>query len=174
MGNGHALEIGLKKKSSISPENYLRITEMKAASIEGDMYLGALFGGGKDADVEILAKIGRILGILATLRDDLIDVFDIEELFQRISTKDLPLPLLFAMREREAKRKIKAIISKDDMTEDDISKLVDITLKASPVIRLRNKMQLLIKEGIELAINLTVRKMKGNLQTLLSFMLEDL
>ena len=68
---------------------------MKAASVEADMYLGALFGGGKKEEIEVLAKIGRILGILATLRDDLVDVFDIEELNMRLAVKDLPLPLIF-------------------------------------------------------------------------------
>jgi geranylgeranyl pyrophosphate synthase len=72
VGNAHALEVGLKERKNVTPSDYLKITEMKAASIEADMHFGALFGGGEDADVEVLARIGRILGILATLRDDLI------------------------------------------------------------------------------------------------------
>jgi geranylgeranyl pyrophosphate synthase len=101
VGNAHALEVGLKKRKNVTPKDYMKITEMKAASLEADMYLGALFGGGKDAEVDVLARVGRILGILATLRDDLIDVFDIEELRQRISVQDLPLPLLFAIQDQE-------------------------------------------------------------------------
>jgi geranylgeranyl pyrophosphate synthase len=174
VGNAHALEVGLKERKNIAPNDYLKITEMKAASIEADMHLGALFGGGKDAEVEVLARVGRILGILATLRDDLIDVFDIEELRQRISVQDLPLPLLFAMQDQKAKGKVMNIISKPKITKSDVATLVDFTLEAKSVVQLKNQMQLLIGEGLALTNNLPKAKLQSKIQSLLSFMLEDL
>jgi geranylgeranyl pyrophosphate synthase len=174
VGNAHALEVGLKERKSVTPDDYMKITEMKAASIEADMHLGALFGGGEDAEVEVLARLGRILGILATLRDDLIDVFDIEELRQRISVQDLPLPLLFAMQDQKAKGKVMNIISKPKITKSDVTELVDFTLEAKPVVKLREKMQLLIEEGLHLTNNFSNAKSRNRLKALLSFMLEDL
>jgi geranylgeranyl pyrophosphate synthase len=174
VGNAHALEVGLKKRKNVTPNEYVKITEMKAASIEADMHLGALFGGGKDAEVEVLARVGRILGILATLRDDLIDVFDIEELRQRISVQDLPLPLLFAMQDQKAKGKVRNIISKPKITKSDVATLVDFTLEAKTVVQLKNQMQFLIEEGLALTNNLPNVKLKSKIQSLLSFMLEDL
>jgi len=174
VGNAHALEVGLKEIKNFPPNDYMKITEMKAASIEADMHLGALFGGGEDAEVEVLARIGRILGILATLRDDLIDVFDIEELRQRISVQDLPLPLLFAMQDQEAKGKVMNILSKLRITSGDVATLVDFTLEAKSVVQLKNQMQLLIEEGLNLLKNLQTTKLQSQLQALLSFMLEDL
>lgn len=56
VGNAHALEVGLKERKDIAPSDYLKITEMKAASIEADLHFGALFGGGKDAEVDVLGK----------------------------------------------------------------------------------------------------------------------
>ena len=174
VGNAHALEVGLKERKNITPSEYIKITEMKAASIEADMHFGALFGGGKDADVKVLTRIGRILGILATLRDDLIDVFDIEELRQRISVQDLPLPLLFAMQDQEAKEKTINILSKSKITKSDVAMLVDFTLEAAPIVQLKNRMQLLIEEGLNLTNKLLTTKLQSKLQALLSFMLEDL
>ena len=174
VGNAHALEVGLKKRKNVTPNEYVKITEMKAASIEADMHLGALFGGGKDAEVEVLARVGRILGILATLRDDLIDVFDIEELRQRISVQDLPLPLLFAMQDQKAKGKVRNIISKPKITKSDVATLVDFTLEAKTVVHLKNQMQFLIGEGLALTNNLPNVKLKSKIQSLLAFMLEDL
>jgi geranylgeranyl pyrophosphate synthase len=174
VGNAHALEVGMKKRGKVTPNDYMKITEMKAAGLEVDMYLGALFGGGEDAEVQILAKVGRILGILATLRDDLIDVFDIEELCQRIAVNDLPLPLIFAMQERDSKEKVVSIISKPQMTEDDVAELVDVTLAAKSAVELKEKMQLLIGEGISLVRKLTNNVLRNKLQSLLSFMIEDL
>lgn len=174
MGNAHALEIGVKKSKIITPQNYLKITEMKAAGIQADMYLGAYFGSGEEDDVNVLMKIGRLLGTLATLRDDLIDVFDIEELSQRISVNDLPIPVLFAMQDSKAKKQIAFIISKSRITTEDVAELVDVTLVTPSVVDLKRKMQILIEEGIKLTRNLTKGTIKKKLQAMFSYMLEEI
>jgi geranylgeranyl pyrophosphate synthase len=174
VGNAHAMEIGFKSEGKISPEIYMKITEMKAASIEADMFIGALFGGGNKAEIDILARIGRILGILATLRDDIVDVFDISELSERIAVDDLPVPLLLAIEDQEIKGEIIRITRKQKMTRKDIDKLVDLTLAAPSVKRIRKKMQLLIVEGMTLSKKLPTTKLQENLQALLKFMLEDI
>ena len=174
VGNAHALEVGLKERKSITPSEYMKITVMKAASIEADMHFGALFGGGKDADVAVLARIGRILGILATLRDDLIDVFDIEELRQRISVQDLPLPLMFAMQDQKIKGKVRVILSKAKITKSDVATLVDFTIESDTNVQMKNTMQLLIEEGLHLTNKLPKKKLLTKLQVILAFMLEDL
>ena len=173
VGNAHALEVGLKRRGSITPEDYLKITEMKAAGLEVDMFLGSMFGEGEDDEVQLLSKVGRTLGVLATLRDDLIDVFDIEELAQRVAVNDLTLPLIFAMQDPKSKEKVGQIISKPQIKEEDIAELVDITLAAKPVIELKEKMQQLITEGFRL-VNELGKKKSTKLHILLSFMIEDL
>ena len=174
IGNAHALEVGLKERKNFAPNDFMKITEMKAASIEADMHLGALFGGGEDVEVEVLAKLGRILGILVMLREEFIDVFDIEELRQRISVRDLPPPILFAMRNKETKRKIMDIIAKPKITRSDVAELVDATLETESVVKLREKMQLLIEKGLHLTNTLPKPKLRSKLQAMLAFMLEDL
>ncbi|MGB9854528.1 MAG: polyprenyl synthetase family protein [Candidatus Bathyarchaeales archaeon] len=174
VGNAHAIEVSLKKQKSTVPDDYMKVIEMKAAGIELDMHLGALFGGGKNTEVETLAKLGRILGVLGTLREEFIDIFEIEELYQRVTTQDLPLPLSIAMQDQKTKRKVLNIISRPKITKNNINRLVDVVLEAEPVVKLKNKMQLLIKDGQSLTNTLPIAKLQSNLQLLLSFMLEDL
>jgi geranylgeranyl pyrophosphate synthase len=174
VGNAHALEVGLRERENVAPNDFMKISEMKAAGIEADMYVGAMFGGGEDVEVEVLAKFGRILGTLVMVRQEFIDVFDIEELRQRIYVQDLPPPLLFAMRNQKTKRKIMNIISKPKITTSDVSELVDATLEATPVLKLRNEMRLLVEKGLSFANNFPKPKPRRKLQTLLSVMLEDL
>jgi geranylgeranyl pyrophosphate synthase len=173
VGNAHALEVGLKERKNVAPNDYMKIIEMKAAGIEVDIHLGALFGG-EDAEVEALARLGRILGILATLRDEFIDVFETEELWQRISTQSLPLPVLLALRDQEAKGTVMSIISKPEITKSDVNELVDVILEAKTVVKLKHKMRLLIREGADLSNHLRKEKLRRSFQILLSFMLEDL
>jgi hypothetical protein len=66
------------------------------------------------------------------------------------------------------------IISKPKITKSDVAELVDFTLDAKPVVKLKEKMQLLIKNGLTLTNNLPNAKRRNKLKALLSFMLEDL
>ena len=174
VGNAHALEVGLKHEVNVDPDANLKVIEMKAAGIEADVYLGALFGRGTEAEVEASAKIGRILGILITLREEFVDVFELEELRQRIATQNLPLPLLFALNDQNAKKNIEEILLKPKITREDIDALVDLTLEAEPVKNLKKKMQLLMKKGSSLCYDLSSLKLQRVFQVLLQFMLEDL
>ena len=173
VGNAHSLEVCLKQNSRVTPNDYMMITEKKAASVEADLMLGALFGGGDETEVANFAKLGRIIGALATLRDDLVDVFDIEELRQRIAVQDLPLPLLFAMQDNNMNSKVTAILSKPKITNSEIAELVQLTLGSKPVEQMKNKMKLLIGKGLILLNKLPKKKLQ-KLQAVVSFMLEDL
>jgi len=174
VGNAHSLEVCLKKSKRMTFDDYMAITERKGASIEADMMFGALFGGGNETEVETLAKLGRIIGILVILRDDLVDVFDIQELRQRMAVQDLPLPLLFAMQDSKINLRVTSILSRPKLTSKAIAELVDFTLSAEPVEKLKKKMQLLIEEGLTLLKKLKKRKLARSLKAILTFMLEDL
>jgi geranylgeranyl pyrophosphate synthase len=174
MGKAHALEVNLKLEKKCTFEDYIRITEMKAAGIEADMYLGVLFGKGTKSECEILANTGRILGILATLRDDLIDIFDIEELRQRMSVRDWPLPLMFAMMNQDTPKSVANITKKGNITETNVAELVDFAFKSEPVIKMEEKMRCLIAQGLKLTNKLPANRSERQIQTLLKFMLEDL
>jgi len=174
VGNAHALEVGLRAKKDAAPEDYMKIIKIKAASIEAEMHLGALFGGGEDAEIETLARLGRILGVLGTLREEFIDVFEIEELRQRILAKDLPLPLMFAMQDKSARAEIMNIISKPKITKHSGATLLDVVLEAEPVVTLRKQMKQLTKEGRLLTNKNPKIQMRKQLQAILVFMLEDL
>jgi geranylgeranyl pyrophosphate synthase len=177
-GTAHALEVGSRQDETTTPDQYLKIVEMKAAAIEADMYLGALFGEGKESQINALSRLGRILGMLATIRDEFIDLFEIEELRQRICAQSLPSPVLFAMADQEARAKVMSAISKPKITRRDVNRLLDAVFEAKTVLKLRSKMRLLAKEGYELASTLLISQRKGKLQEefqlLFDFMLEDL
>jgi geranylgeranyl pyrophosphate synthase len=173
VGNAHSLEICLKKKKTVKQEEYLKIIEMKAAAMEIDIVLGAIYGGAKEDEIEVFARLGRIMGILTLLRDELIDVFDINELRQRIQVDDLPLPLQLAMHNPKTKTEINKVL-KIKMTKSTVSRIVDLTLESKPAKEMKGRMQLLIGEGQALLNKLPSKKPLDKLQAFVSFMLEDL
>ena len=174
VGNAHSFEVCTKQSVNPSLNDYLKIAELKGGSMEAFLMLGALFGGGNEADVVNLSRLGRIIGILVTLRDDLVDVFDIQELRQRIAAKDLPMPLVFALQDDKMNKEISFILSKSLIGESEVDELVNFTLKSNSAAKLRNKMQLLIEEGITLLNTLSNKKLQRKFQALVTLMLEDL
>jgi len=174
LGNAHALELDMKLRGEVLPDAYMRVLEMKASSIEADMRIGALVGGGTKEEIETLAEFGRILGMLATLREEFIDVFEVEELENRVHSECLPIPILYAMEDRESGRKIEKLLAKRGMTSKDIDRLVDIVFKSKSVIRLKKKMQDLVAQSFHLASEIHNENSSKLLRNLAECALEDL
>jgi len=174
LGNAHALELNVKERIDITPQEYMRILEMKAASVEADMRIGAIIGGGTNGEVEALTRYGRILGILATLREEFIDIFEIEELSHRIHNECLPIPVLYAMRDKDSKKRIQKLLAKRKITSNDVDELVDLVIEARSVKKLKEKMKDLVVESIHLISNVRNENLKQLLGTLTSSALEDL
>lgn len=173
LGNAHALELNLKGRVDIAPEEYLQILKMKAASVEADMRIGAIIGGGTSSEVEALTRYGRILGILATLREEFIDVFEIQELRQRMQNECLPIPILYALQ-NENSRRIQKILLKEKMTNRDVNKLLDIVFETRGVKKIKRTMEIRIRDALHLVSKIRNRKAKNLLTELVTTALEDL
>jgi geranylgeranyl diphosphate synthase type I len=174
LGNAHALELDLKGRVDAAPEKYMQIVKMKAASIEADMRIGAVVGGGTSTQVEALAKYARTLGVLATLREEFIDVFEIEELNQRISNEYLPIPVLYAMQDKDSRRKIQKLLAKGKVTSNDIDELIHIVFEATSVKKLKKEIKELAAEAVYVIPEIKNSRLKNQLRELISSTLEDL
>jgi geranylgeranyl pyrophosphate synthase len=173
LGNAHALELSLRKRACPRPEEYLEIVKMKAASIEGDMRIGAIIGGGTHEEVEALARYGRILGTLAILREEFVDVFDADELNQRLSSEYLPIPLLYALQDTESKKKIEKLITKN-ITERDMNVLVDIVFETKELEDLNKYAEKLVVNAVHTASNISNKDLRYQLESFAFSTLEDI
>ena len=173
LGSAHILESNLKGKMNAAPEEYMRILKMKAATVEADMRIGAIVGKGTNSEIEVLAKYGRILGILATLREEFIDIFEIDELSHRIQSECLPIPILYAMQHKDSKEKIQKLFAKKQLTSGDVDEALDIVFGAKGVRKLKKMMQDLVKESIYLVSKIKPNKSKI-LRSLATSTLKDL
>jgi len=173
-GNAHALELKLKKTGDARPEEYLEIIKMKAASIEGDMRIGAMIAGGTKKEIKALARYGRILGTLAMLREEFIDVFDIGELHQRASSEYMPLPILYAMQEsNSAKTEIQKLLARG-ITKKNIDGLTEAVFKTKTVEDLKNYMKELVVEAFQATTTVRNKEAAQELRSYISSTLEDL
>jgi len=69
-------------RSRVSEDEYLGMIELKTAVLLGGaLKIGAIIGGAKDRDTELMGEFGRNLGLAFQLQDDLLDVFGDQEVF---------------------------------------------------------------------------------------------
>jgi len=174
VGNAHAQELEMKRRIDVLPSEYLRVLEMKAASIEADMHIASLMAGGSEKETAILKDYGRIIGFLATLREEFVDIFETEELNRRIKSETLPVPLMFALENAGMKSKITGMIKRGEINSVETNQLADLVLDLESVIALRRKMEKLSDTAAFLAGGLANRKSKALLTSLAESMLEDL
>jgi geranylgeranyl pyrophosphate synthase len=168
LGDAEALELQLKTKIDVDPEEYLSIVKRKAADVEAYTHTSALLGGGSKEEVKALRDYGRILGMLTILRDDLIDTYDQEELLHRLKSETVPVAVLYAAQDPEVETKIKAIMCTKKMTVQDMAKLIHIAEEGGGVAKTEQRINNLVRQGL-LALK-PIKRKRGELTLLVNMM----
>jgi geranylgeranyl pyrophosphate synthase len=154
LSDAEAGELRLRRRTDITPRGYLRLTRMKAADIEAYMRIGAILGGGSTAETEALARYGRALGMIIILRDDLSDMLDFkEELPHRVEYEHLPLPILYALKSSEAKKKLEPLLRNPKIREDEAKEILKITYEVGGLADYDKAVRRLVR-GCRRAINI--------------------
>ena len=174
VGTAHVAEFEARSKFNFFPEKYLKILEMKAASVEADMQIAAIAAGASQDRVKIAKEYGRIIGSLTTLREEFVDAFEPEELNRRINKEVLPIPFMYALKSLEERKQIIKLLEKKRITKRDTDGLPSIVLESEPVVRLKEYMRDLSRRGVELSSKMSTGKSRTLLSYLAQSMLEDL
>lgn len=148
LGDAEALELQFRGRIDVKPEEYLRVVKKKAADAEAYMRISAILGDGSEKEIEALGKYGRFFGMLAILRDDIIDMMDPDEIIQRIRYESLPLPLLYGLQDSKVKAAISSILLKRKKTKKDIESVYEFTKKVRALEKTERTMQDLVEEGV--------------------------
>jgi geranylgeranyl diphosphate synthase, type II len=73
---GQQLDIDFEKLITVSQEQYIRMIELKTAVLlAASVKIGAIIGGAKDIDSDILYDFGINLGFAFQIQDDLLDTY---------------------------------------------------------------------------------------------------
>lgn len=168
LGDAEALELGFRVNTNVSPEEYLQMVRKKAADVEAYTHISTLLADGTKEEIEALCKYGRDLGMMAIIRDDLIDMMDEEELMHRLENEALPLPMLYATQNPKAKSLINSILHKGQKTNEDIQRILEITAQNDGFARAEKKIHELMENAF-LSLKPIERETK-ELKALINFM----
>jgi len=171
----HIIEVESRnRKWNVKPKEYLQVLEGKAADIEGRMRIGAIFGGGISSEIEALGKYGRYLGVLLAVRSEFVDIFEPRELENRVKNECLPLPILYALKNDNCRKRILKILSSETVSKDEAQELVEIIYQTPENSYLKQRLRRLLKEAIRVLDNIRASEAKINLKVLAMAMLEEL
>lgn len=174
LGDAEALEASLKGKLEVSPEEGFQILKMKASTAEAHMRIGAIIGGAEQDIIDLIGNYGRTLGILIGIREDFIDIFEPEELKNRFKNECLPLPILYAFENPQTRKSILNVLSKREISEQDVEGIVDTIFGETNVEMLRNKVTNLAEEAYNSVSSIPNRSLIPKLRTLIKGVIEDL
>jgi len=172
IGNAEAQEASLRRKLDLNPDEYLDIIKKKVSVAETAARMGALLGNGTPESVEIMGDFGRTIGLLMTIRDEFIDVFEMDELRNRYEHECLPLPVLYAFQDDARKKELIQLIERKELSQEETQRITDLVINAETSHALVRYMHLLIKKE-----NLRLRqipKCSDSFSLLLKSTLEDL
>jgi geranylgeranyl pyrophosphate synthase len=174
LGDAEALEASLKSNIDISPEECFRILKMKASTFEAHMRIGAIVGGAEQDVVNLLGDYGRTLGILVSIREDFIDVFEPDELQNRARNECLPLPILYAFKNPQTKKTILNYFSKRKITDKDAERIVDIVFEDENVEVFRNEVKHLAQEACNSISSIPDKSLIYSMKISINGIIEDL
>lgn len=153
---------------------YLKILEQKSADLEGHMCVGAIFGGGSTQEIKALGTYGKHLGILLTIRSDFIDIYEPDELRNRVKHECLPLPLLYSLENEVSSSKVRQILSKEEIGEDEANELLEIIYSTPYMSALKNYMKNAKQKALKSLRDLSKGKIRDILTFFIDSALEDL
>ena len=120
---GEVFEVESRKCSVVSPDQCLAKITKRASESEAITRIGAIIGGGTEAEIETLGKYGRMIGTASLLRDELIDMLEFDALKDRIVKESLPLPIIYVLEKQEVRNQLLHLMDKEALTVSDLRKI---------------------------------------------------
>lgn len=130
-----ALELTLWRKKEVSPSEFFEVFRLKAGVAGLHCKIGGLLAGADNETLNALARYGRTVGVLATLKEEYVDLTDPYELRHRLGHELPPYPLLCALQDEDLKPQIERIIGKARLRCSDVSELAGLVLTCPGVKR---------------------------------------
>ncbi|MGD6851095.1 MAG: polyprenyl synthetase family protein [Candidatus Bathyarchaeia archaeon] len=134
-----AREALMHRRFDILPKDYLEVVRLRAAVPEIHCRVGAILGGGTNEIVEVLGLYGRNYGIIGTILDEFLDMFDYEKFNNRLSKECLPLPILCVLQNNEIKDKILPSIKEYQVNRPDYERIIQLVMSSNEVKTLKDE-----------------------------------
>jgi geranylgeranyl pyrophosphate synthase len=171
ISSAEAKETSCIGREDLTGQEYFGIIKMKVAVAKVTTGIGAILGNGTSEEIEMLSHFGETFGILNTVRDEYIDVFEAGELRNRAENGCLPLPILLTCQDYEKKNTILQLL-KQPATDETMEKILEITMDSDETRKFTAEMRGLMEQELQRMSGL--QNCRAELALLLQASLEDI
>ncbi len=153
---GQELDVVSSRKDEITKEEIFRIHKLKTSkyTFEGPLLIGALLGGAKQSDLEILKGYSTPLGLAFQLQDDILGVFGDESKLGKPVGSDIregkKTFLLLKAKEtcsKSDKKILESILGSKNLTAKNINKVREIITRSGSLEHNKQLIHELLKEA---------------------------
>lgn len=131
-----------------SAERSLEKIRKRAAEFDVIARIGGILGGGTTMEIRNLGKYGRLIGTASLLRDELIDMLELPVLRHRLRNESLPLPLVYAFRNDEARSRILQLTSEKRLGREALMMISKISDEAGGLDYVAGQIQRATEEAL--------------------------
>ena len=144
---GQALDIGWARdgRYDITPEDYLVMATHKTAHYSGavPLAIGAIIGGGTEAEIEALRNYGLDTGLAFQIQDDLLNLIGSEESTKKDFRNDITegkrtLMVVHALQHSDDRDRLIDILSSKEKDQAVLAEAVDIMETSGSIEYARN------------------------------------
>jgi len=169
--SAEAQETSFRGKEDLTWQEFFNVLKLKVAVASSTTKIGAILGNGSEKEIEMLSHFGETFGILNTVRDEYIDVFEADELRNRAANECLPLPILLTFQDPAKKSTILQLL-KQPTTNEITEKILDITMDSKETRKFTAEMRALMEKELQQVS--TLQNCLSELSLLLQASLEDI
>jgi geranylgeranyl pyrophosphate synthase len=162
-----AKETKMQKRFDVSPSEYLEIVRLRATVPEAHCMIGGILGGGTESMIASLHDYGRNYGIVGTVIDEFMDLFDYTKFSNRLKNEVVPLPILCALQDSKIKTEILPLLEKFEATQTEHDQIVRAVLNSEKVKKLQKEISTLsTSSNIKIEKTLKENRARENLSTI--------
>ena len=160
------LEMSFRKRLDVDLPVREKILWNINADYEACAKTGAILGGGSDEEVLALSGVGRRLGFLLGLKDEVEDCLNIQgNLSQRLLFESVPLPIVYAAKSSSnIQTKLQSIIQKENISPAEIAYIVQQCIDTGAFSYIYELAKLNIIEAVEMLKKLPCNQATSNLK----------
>lgn len=164
-----AKETKMQKRFDVLPQEYLEIVRLRAAVPQVHCMIGGILGNGTEDMVESLGIYGKNYGIVGTVIDEFMDLFDYTKFSNRLRAEVVPLPVLCALQDSNVKDKILPLIENFEVDQTGYDRLVRYVLSSVIIKKVKKEVASLPQKSVtELQKTFRENKARENLLTIQS------
>jgi geranylgeranyl pyrophosphate synthase len=167
ISKAEAKAANLRGKLDIAPQKYLEIINLRSVVPKVHFKIGAILGNADNSTVIKMGKIGETFGFLSLIVEEFADLFDLDELQNRIANECPPLPLLQALENPHIATEIIRTLSEPNLSKVKLRQVAQFVLGSEEAKKLFEVMNSKAHSELLLLSFIKNKKMKGELSTVI-------